>query len=196
MRIHVPSPKPRDEGEFEVRVNPGDAMRDPFAVIALSENSATEICLDDLHDARRLVRVAARALHMLEVSVKGEHHQYRDDCGLCGECGQGRYAAIHAEPVAGSDRTCDEANPDSGAWCHRGGDHGVHEDTDGETWRTDGTEQFISGSPFCTARQDRFLCDLPMGHGGDHRAPGAGEDDEDITWARDAGCYDITGRTA
>lgn len=39
--------------------------------------------------------------------------------------------------ITDSDRTCDQANPGTGAWCHRGGDHGVHRDTDGEEWRTD-----------------------------------------------------------
>jgi hypothetical protein len=138
MRIHVPSPKPRDEGEYEVRVNPGDAMRDPFAIIALSENSATEICLDDLDDARRLVRAAARALHWLEVSVKGEHHLYCGKADRCGECGQGEYADIHAV-ITDSERDCDQVNPDgSGEHCHRGGDHGVHQDSNGDEWRTDG----------------------------------------------------------
>lgn len=39
-------------------------------------------------------------------------------------------------PITDSERTCDQANPLSGSWCHRGGDHGVHRDTNGDEWRT------------------------------------------------------------
>jgi hypothetical protein len=111
MRIHTPSPKPKEDGEFEVRVNPGDAAHEPFAMIALDERSDTEICLDDLDDARRLVRAAVKALHRLETSVKGEPHPYRDDAYRCDECGQARTAAIHAapEPLVISDATIAQA---------------------------------------------------------------------------------------
>jgi hypothetical protein len=45
------------------------------------------------------------------------------------------------EPViTDSERTCDQANPGTGAHCHRGGDHGVHRDSDGGEWRTDAPE--------------------------------------------------------
>ncbi len=50
--------------------------------------------------------------------------------------------------ITDSERTCDERNPDgSGEPCHRGGDHGVHRDTDGEEWRTDGPGGVLVG-PF------------------------------------------------
>lgn len=40
--------------------------------------------------------------------------------------------------ITDSERTCGQANPDSGAWCHKGGSHAEHRDTDGETWTTAG----------------------------------------------------------
>ena len=71
--------------------------------------------------------------------------------------------------ITDSERTCDEANPDSGAHCDREGGHGVHEDANEDRWRTD-----LSGV------QDRYA-DLDAGESGAIRG---------------AGCYDITGRTA
>jgi hypothetical protein len=41
--------------------------------------------------------------------------------------------------ITDSERTCDQKHPQTGDWCHRGGDHGVHQDAYGEEWRTDGT---------------------------------------------------------
>ena len=90
-----------------------------------------------------------------------------------------------------AERDCPHLNPDGGWPCHRGGDHGVHQDSNGSEWRTDGTELFISGSPFCPARrgipgQGGDLCELPLGHDGDHRAPGDDEGDPDVTWSDEA----------
>jgi hypothetical protein len=56
-----------------------------------------------------------------------------------------KYTVRAAEPEPAADgpggvplpADCDQANPETGAHCHRGGDHGVHEDTDGVQWRTD-----------------------------------------------------------
>lgn len=43
-----------------------------------------------------------------------------------------------APVITDSERDCDERNPDgSGEPCHRGGDHGVHRDSNGDEWRTD-----------------------------------------------------------
>ena len=37
-----------------------------------------------------------------------------------------------------AERDCDQVNPDgSGEHCYRGGDHGVHRDSNGTEWRTD-----------------------------------------------------------
>ncbi|HEY5397845.1 MAG TPA: hypothetical protein VIL16_20855 [Trebonia sp.] len=51
-----------------------------------------------------------------------------------------RYApkAAPAPVITDSERDCDQAHPETGAWCHRGGDHGVHRDTNGDEWRADG----------------------------------------------------------
>lgn len=35
-----------------------------------------------------------------------------------------------------SARTCDQMNPATGEWCHRGGEHGEHRDANGDTWPT------------------------------------------------------------
>lgn len=59
-------------------------------------------------------------------------------------------AGHHA--ITDDERTCPEYNPDgSGEHCHRGGDHGVHEDANGETWRTDGAaKQSPRPADLCT----------------------------------------------
>lgn len=36
--------------------------------------------------------------------------------------------------ITDSERTCQQANPASGAWCHLPAPHTEHRDTDGETW--------------------------------------------------------------
>jgi hypothetical protein len=47
-------------------------------------------------------------------------------------------AAAEAGTLAGvitdSGRDCDQANPQTGAWCHKSGAHKTHRDTDGATW--------------------------------------------------------------
>jgi hypothetical protein len=63
--------------------------------------------------------------------------------------------------------------------------------TDDEPEHKPAPERFISGAPWCTASKGdlevgRLLCELPTGHGGDHRAPGAEEGDPDITWSDEA----------
>jgi len=68
-------------------------------------------------------------------------------------------------------------------------------DEDGEcgcsSWPERAPELFIDGSPFCTARrgipgQGGDLCELPLHHDGDHRAPGDDEGDPDVTWSDEA----------
>lgn len=39
-----------------------------------------------------------------------------------------------APVITDSERTCDQANPMTGAWCHLPAPHAGHRDTDGETW--------------------------------------------------------------
>ena len=47
--------------------------------------------------------------------------------------------AAPAPVITDSERDCDERNPDgSGEPCHRGGDHFVHRDSNGDEWRADG----------------------------------------------------------
>lgn len=50
--------------------------------------------------------------------------------------------------ITDSERTCPHSN--NGEHCTRGGDHGVHRDSNGDEWRTDGDERepsFIGGFP-------------------------------------------------
>lgn len=155
MRIHVPAPCPRESGDFWVRVN---GNGEPFATIALDEQSATEICLDSPGDARRLVRAAAMALYMLERSIKGGPHQHRPGPPrtYCADCGQGRSAAIHQPPYpepAGQGGVL--SGPVDDGWC-----------------------------PAFTVMEDgeTLYCDRETGHPGSHHAPGPGEGSE-VAWS-------------
>lgn len=186
MRIHVPSPAARDGGELGVHVNPG-RDGEPFAVIELDERGATNICLDSLADAHRLVRAAALALHMLEVSVKGESHAHRGTDVYCAYCGQLRKAAMHTEP------SCEVC--------------GATEDLEETVWRSlaDGSERaryFCNDRRACNDRRfpemaaligtappeqrepgegETLYCDRDAGLAGSHHAPGPDEGSE-VAW--------------
>lgn len=41
------------------------------------------------------------------------------------------------EFITDSERTCDQANPVTGAWCYKPAPHADHYDTDGGTWTTE-----------------------------------------------------------
>lgn len=99
MRIHTPTPRPREEGDFGIRVNPGDGDG-PFAMIALSEDERTEICLDSLDDADRLVRAAVAAKRMLSAAIARQAHEFTGSpvpgfSGWCETCGMQRRNSVH-----------------------------------------------------------------------------------------------------
>ena len=79
-----------------------------YAVIEM--NGGANLVLTSIDDADALIKAAVEAKRLLDPPV-----------------------------ITDSERTCPEVNPDgSGEHCHRGGDHGVHEDANGDEWRTDG----------------------------------------------------------
>lgn len=169
MRVHVPSPKPRDSGDFEIRVNPGEGNREPFAIIALDERSQAEICLDDLDDARRLVRASVDALHRLEASVKGEPHQFDpDDFQYCTGCGQARGAAIHAEPAPAEAAAVLAASI-----------------ADGTPVVVANPPHHMTGKmigPSCGAEDGYFICNAQEGHDGPDHVAYDGKDHECHRW--------------
>jgi hypothetical protein len=100
-------------------------------------------------------------------------------------------------PVPGCDCMADAAPVEftsdsrlTSARCHQPGEHhanlaGAVVDCDRPEHHQPAPELFISGSPFCTERDGRTgtLCELPLHHDGDHRAPGDEEGDPDVTWS-------------
>lgn len=84
--------------------------------------------------------IADRAKHLREEAAKPVRYEVKpapadDEYRLTAK----DEAALDAAPViTDSERTCQEANPASGAWCHKSGPHAEHRDTDGETWTTAG----------------------------------------------------------
>jgi hypothetical protein len=107
MRVHVPAPRPREAGDFPVHANPGSDGK-PFAIIRLSEDYQTEICLDSLDDADRLVRAAMLARQMLEAIIAREPHPFNggvpQSAGWCGTCGLSHADRIHADAGTGAAR--------------------------------------------------------------------------------------------
>lgn len=63
MQVWTPSAQPKDEGEFEVRLNPGDGK--PFAIINLAEYGETALNMQTVADCDRLIKAAALAKSML-----------------------------------------------------------------------------------------------------------------------------------
>lgn len=121
-------------GAIIVTVNPGNER--PFATIDF--DSSHYLRLHDLADFDEIIKAAVDGKRRLEATLEGELHPFQPDphC-YCEVCGQLKNSDLHAEPViTDSGRTCDQANPASGAWCHKSGEHTEHRDTDGETWTT------------------------------------------------------------
>ena len=131
MRIHISPGIP--DGELSARMN-GCDDGSMFAVIDLGSSTVE---LDTPEDARRLLEAAARIVGWYEFD--GRPHEYlrlttSTHCAVCG-----LLKSRHPEPapvITDSERTCNEVN--GGEHCTRGGDHGVHRDSNGDQWRTDG----------------------------------------------------------
>jgi hypothetical protein len=64
MQIWTPEPDVGD-GEFAVRLNPGEASRNPFAVIDLSEDGGTALVMQSAEECDRLIRAAEAAKQLL-----------------------------------------------------------------------------------------------------------------------------------
>ena len=63
MQIWTPAEQPHDNGEFAVRFNRGNGQ--PFAVITLSVQGNTELCMQSPGDCDRLIKAAAEARSLL-----------------------------------------------------------------------------------------------------------------------------------
>lgn len=72
-----------------------------------------------------------------------------------------------APVITDSERDCQQANPASGAWCHKSGPHTEHRDTDGQTWTTAAQEHCEDTH---ARGSESFLCSLAAGHKGLHAA--------------------------
>ena len=76
MQIWTPAEQPHDNGEFAVRFNRGNGQ--PFAVITLSVQGNTELCMQSPGDCDRLIKAAAEAKYLL---LHGEAVSAQDDAG-------------------------------------------------------------------------------------------------------------------
>lgn len=124
-------------GELAVYVN-GSNMRNGgrgFAVIQLDELGHVDLVFNEPEEFDRLI-IAASAGKQKLINARAQHDFHPGDGNRCLDCGV--LKAHHVEPViTDSERTCDQANPESGAWCHKSGEHELHRDTNGDEWRTD-----------------------------------------------------------
>lgn len=106
-------------GELTVYVN-GSNMRNGgrgFAVIQLDELGHVDLVFNEPEEFDRLI-IAASAGKQKLINARAQHDFHPGDGNRCLDCGVLR--AHHTEPViTDSERTCDQANPESGSWCHR-----------------------------------------------------------------------------
>lgn len=65
MQIWTPSADVRDEGDFHVRLNPAPTTGKPFAAVQLSEDHHTQLIVQSVADADRLIRAAIEAKRLL-----------------------------------------------------------------------------------------------------------------------------------
>jgi hypothetical protein len=145
-----------DPGKINVRLNPG--THGQFAVIELAGTSGAALFIMEAADADALIKAAVEAKSLL---LTAQHYSPE------------QMAELNAPVITDSDRTCDQANPDSGAWCHRDGDHAEHRDTNGDTWRTDEPGFKDADAPErCEDEAGEsgksFFCTLNAGHAGLH----------------------------
>ena len=184
MQVHVSPTIP--DGDLPVRMNPGNG--DPFGIIEFGD---AELVIESDADAERVIKAAALSIAMRKMI--GAPHQFESDAypgarhGHCLHCGMLSKWADHDPPViTDSERTCPEYN--NGEHCHRGGDHGVHRDANGDEWRTDGEpnpphhvtadEKACTGAGWNDEDISGYVCTAQDGHDGpDHIAynPGGGE---------------------
>lgn len=147
MRIESPTPKPRDNGNYETWTNPG--YGDPFGEITLDEQGALRLRYIHVQDCDRLIRAAAEVKSKLiafAAEMTAPHARRYIHQGTCQLCGKPEDDELHAEPeperVVFTDED-DEAAPVAKACGARPYPAGSEGD--------DGTE-----------------CALPAGHDGPH----------------------------
>lgn len=103
MRIDLPNPKPRDNGDYQVDVTSGYGK--PNADIRLDEKGHLRLQYLDEGDCDRLIRAAAMAKEQIlryraEASVwHGRAHFYEGECQLCGKLSDD---TLHADAPAPS----------------------------------------------------------------------------------------------
>jgi hypothetical protein len=156
MRIEIPKPQPRKDGEFTFYVTEG--YGEPHGTIWLDEAQALRLDYVTAEDCDRLIRAAAEVKQqVLSYAAKaavphGKRSVYQGTCQLCGKPEDDE---LHAEP-APVVRVIDVRAPaPEGNWC-----------------------------PAITVLDDdvtRLYCDRENGHPGSHHAPGPDEGSE-VAW--------------
>jgi hypothetical protein len=124
MQVWTPAPSVRGDGEFAVRLSPGDGK--PFAVIDLSEDGETALVVKTPAECDRLIRAAMALRSMLLGETSGPLPPYVSP-----------YTAASAAEVADGVDACPAqwGATDSPSRCARPSGHdGNHEDTDGIAW--------------------------------------------------------------
>jgi hypothetical protein len=206
MQIWTPSAYPRDNGDFDVSLNPGSKSGKPFAIINLSEDGASALVMHTAAECDKLIKAAALAKSMLlgETSEPvpqpaGEPHR-----ALRGE----RECLAESEPVpprAPGTYVCT-------AQAGHGGEHVSFNPGGGEFYRwpqVDGGSEDLdaalvpdapynmpvlwTGGPFepdadnrCDAPREGFNCTLRRDHVGDHVAHGSHPMRALDAWPQDA----------
>lgn len=142
MRIDSPDITPPASGDYRTRVSKG--YGDPSGSIILDETTHLELERIRPEDCDRLIRALAEiktgilAYREKSLLPHGDDHFYQGTCQLCGKPEDDELHAEAAPVIPPAERDCDQVNPDgSGEHCYRGGDHGVHRDSNGTEWRTD-----------------------------------------------------------
>lgn len=72
MQLWIPDPTVRADGEFAVRLNPGQPHRGPFAIIDLSESGTTALVIHSAEECDRLIAAATRAKSLLSTPPPAE----------------------------------------------------------------------------------------------------------------------------
>lgn len=166
MRIEIPKPQPRKDGEFMFYVTVG--YGEPHGTIWLDEAQSLVLDYVDAEDCDRIIRAVAEVKsQVLEYRAQAAvpHGKNRVYHGTCQLCGKPEGDELHAEPepaleAAGYEQhTCDQKNPQTSDWCIApGSQHGHHWDTYGETWTTAGDDEAAPSARQQPRPADRCKC--------------------------------------
>lgn len=97
MQVWTPSAQPKDDGEFDVRLNPGTKSGGPFAIIGLSEDGMTALTIESPADCDRLIKAVIQAKSMLLGETAPPVPQ--GDKPLCGEAKAGVGGVMCTRPA-------------------------------------------------------------------------------------------------